>query len=238
MPIDDPFWPDEGETRPAKPLPSPEEQRQLADKWRGWLDNPDNSAALMQAGIALMQPMGFGQTPIGHFGNALGEAGEAMSRRAKQTKEDAEAESKMQARERRAEDRERRAGIAEQNAGLSSQRAQNQLTLGLIRQHQQMVRDYETAKKNHEANQPVGVARTPFMSWPEYLKSRGASHLEKPFIGRADEDDEDTPEIPATSGARPQPPAAAIEYLRKNPKYRADFDAKFGAGAAAKVLGM
>ena len=32
-------------------------------------------------------------------------------------------------------------------------------------------------------------------------------------------------------------PAAAIEYLRKNPKMAADFDAKYGAGAAAKVLG-
>ncbi len=42
---------------------------------------------------------------------------------------------------------------------------------------------------------------------------------------------------PAPAGSGPAIPAGAIERLKKNPHERAQFDAIFGAGAAAKVLG-
>jgi len=43
---------------------------------------------------------------------------------------------------------------------------------------------------------------------------------------------------PADNGQTPSSiPQGAIDYLRKNPKLKAEFDAKYGAGAADKVLG-
>jgi len=46
---------------------------------------------------------------------------------------------------------------------------------------------------------------------------------------------EDTPEGPAPQARRP--PGTAIDYLRRNPGTRAQFDSMYGPGAAARALG-
>lgn len=48
--------------------------------WDAWTSKPENNAALLQFGIAMMQPRSQGQSSVGQFGNAIGEAGEASTR--------------------------------------------------------------------------------------------------------------------------------------------------------------
>ena len=42
---------------------------------------------------------------------------------------------------------------------------------------------------------------------------------------------------PNNEGMAPQPPQSAADYLRSNPSFAGDYDAKYGKGSAAKVLG-
>jgi hypothetical protein len=45
------------------------------------------------------------------------------------------------------------------------------------------------------------------------------------------------PRLPQQPQPQPQAiPAAAIDYLKRNPNAKADFDAKYGAGAADRYL--
>lgn len=62
------------------------------DAWSQWTSNPANNAALLQFGIAMLQPRAPGQSGIGAAANAIGEAGGAAGRvTAAQDAEDAAA---------------------------------------------------------------------------------------------------------------------------------------------------
>ena len=53
----------------------------ILDRWGAALQQPSTRASLMQIGLQLMQPMGFGQSPMGHLAQAVG-AGPAHDGRA------------------------------------------------------------------------------------------------------------------------------------------------------------
>lgn len=59
---------------PSAPKPG------LEDRWRNWMSQPANRAALLQFGISMMQPIGVGQSPMGHLGQAIGEGAQAQGR--------------------------------------------------------------------------------------------------------------------------------------------------------------
>lgn len=48
--------------------------------WKAWVSRPENRAALVQAGIELLQPLGVGQTPLSRVGTAIGSGMEARDR--------------------------------------------------------------------------------------------------------------------------------------------------------------
>lgn len=52
----------------------------LAEQWRSWINKPENSAALMQTGIALTQPLSAGQGFLGALSSSVGQGMEARDR--------------------------------------------------------------------------------------------------------------------------------------------------------------
>jgi len=71
----------------------------IAGRWRDWMQDPGNRASLMQFGITLMQPLGYGQNAVSKFGEALGAGGEAAARREALDIKQQEAASKADLRE-------------------------------------------------------------------------------------------------------------------------------------------
>lgn len=88
----------------------------LASGWNSWLDKPNNRAALMQFGIAMLQPIGFGENFGSHFGNAVGAAGAAARNITTQEQQDEKARTEAELRESRASAAEKSASAAETRA--------------------------------------------------------------------------------------------------------------------------
>jgi hypothetical protein len=113
---------------PTSPLAVPQQedasQPDVQGAWKSWMGDEKNRAALMQFGLALTQPMGWGQNNIGHIGSALGQAGEAAGRQeAAQLKMDSEG-SKSTLREAQAGAAESRANVAVERSSLGADKLQ------------------------------------------------------------------------------------------------------------------
>lgn len=71
-----------------------EDPETLKGKWDSFLSSDENRSALLQFGLALMQPVGVGQTTAGHIGQAIGAGAEASGRVRQQDIELEEAQAK------------------------------------------------------------------------------------------------------------------------------------------------
>ena len=121
-------------------------QPDYAGAWKSWITNPENRASMMQMGIALMQPIGLGQTPIGHFGQALGQGGEAADRVREQGNRDELSEARVRLNESRTENLETRAGAAAANIGLQQENLELKKLLGIFDRSAKMQEQYQKAK--------------------------------------------------------------------------------------------
>lgn len=75
--INDPFTP--GETYDPFAGVNPQMFAQIQDQLSAFMGNPQGRAALLSAGLALMQPPSFGDTGAGQIGRAIGAAGESAT---------------------------------------------------------------------------------------------------------------------------------------------------------------
>lgn len=104
-------------------------QNDLAGQWRAFLAKPENTAALMQTGLNLMQPQGIGQTAAGQVAQAIGGGGEAAGRVLdNQIKEDA-AETKAETARQRADASTTRAEAATMRAHSDAAQVNSRITL-------------------------------------------------------------------------------------------------------------
>lgn len=92
--------------------------RSLSEQWAEFLDKGGRSA-IAQAGLQMMQPVGWGETPMGNLGYALGSAGEALRNSQAVDQKGAAAAQKD-------EKKQQRDDLAQQRLDLQRQRPQLQ----------------------------------------------------------------------------------------------------------------
>ena len=135
------------------PQETPEE---LKGQWDQFLSSDQNRSALLQFGLALMQPVSPGQTGAGHIGQAIGAGAEASGRVEKQdiARELAEADARRAERKLDISATESAAGINNAEARLAEARAGREQTgryqegrLGLTREQ------IEAQKRAQEASE-------------------------------------------------------------------------------------
>lgn len=179
---------------PTADLPDEGTFNKLRDQWTTFMEQPGGRAALLSAGLSLMQPPSFGDNPTAQIGRALGVAGETVGRReamdVKQREtgvKEQEAESKQLLRASQADAATSRADTAAARLGTQGANLQLQRErLDAARQHQSLQEriklsaDYGryrggiearniAAKKNYENAKLVN----PQLQEPQYEKILG-----------------------------------------------------------------
>lgn len=160
---------------PVAGLIDPKTYSDIADQWSTFLEAPGGRAALLQAGIAMSQPLSWGQSNFGAFTGALGSAGEAATRAEVLDTKRQESESKMMLREAQAGAAESRAGAAGTKLEAAQLRAQTQREAMQLRAWSDLRKGYETYRKNVEtenSNILRTAPPTPIMPIEQWIQSQ------------------------------------------------------------------
>lgn len=198
--------------------------------WKAWVSRPENRAALVQAGIQMLQPLGIGETPLSRAGTSIGAGMQARDRviagqdeRAQQATADRLAQQEADARTTAA------------NASMIA--ANKSTTAGGLTPYQLLMQDNRN--------------RSGFLKFAQ--KRAADSALDATPIDLTNQADVDRlaqeymTVISATPGAGPTlatalpgaaagPPPHHVEYLKahaNDPKVVADFEAKYPGQSAA-----
>lgn len=238
----DPFNP--GEDNSPFAGVDPQAFTRVRQEWDSFLGNPQGRAALLSAGLSLMQPPSFGDTATSQIGRAIGAGGETASRNEAMDLKKSEAESKDELRQVRGQaalsNAESRAAAAEARVGAAGARAETaaerlkamqeggrmRAAIALSQQYQGYTRS--VAERNRKgAEGLLGMqgkfTPEPILSYPDWvaanpqLKNMGFD-VKTPA---ADPDDETT--VPAAAdttskpAARSPQDAQALEWANANP---------------------
>lgn len=133
---------------PAEAQPSSQQDAQpdQAGAWRSWMANPDNRTSLIQFGLALAAPMGYGETPLSHIAGAVGQAGEAATRSQELRRKDELSEANLATKQAQLESTATRAGAAASNISNQAEKLQLQQQLGQLQRGTDMYKQYQAAK--------------------------------------------------------------------------------------------
>lgn len=203
----------------------------LYSGWNDWINKPNNRAALMQFGIAMLQPVGFGESGVSHFVNAVGAAGEAHRRVTTNEQADTKASTEAELKESRANAATVTANAAEQrayNAGetqrLRQERDQTSATARALQAQAAARAKYDTyvgsvSKRNTDPLRDPKAPIEPTMPYNEWIRTPEGRESLLPATGAPPADETGTSPPPgATTSAPSVDPSRSWDTVSKDPR--------------------
>lgn len=150
-------------------------------EWDSFLGNPQGRAALLSAGLALMQPPSFGDTGASQIGRAIGAGGQSATANQVMDMKEREQDSKVADRESRASLRESQGMLAEARAATAGARSETGIARLEIAQRALDLKAEQLKNQSLSAEQRLEIQRQKLeleRQIAEIRKSEGAARSE------------------------------------------------------------